>query len=81
MVALLEPGIMKKFILKILCNAFLLLTLYLPAEARMTIGLIPAVPLSGATQGNIAQLSKELSHLAGVPVKVRLFENDAALTN
>lgn len=81
MVALFEPGIMKKFILTILCNAVLLLTLCLPAEARMTIGMISTVPLSGVTQGNIDQLSKELSQLAGEPVKVRRFENDAALTN
>ena len=81
MVALFEPGTMKKFILTILCNAVLLLTLCLPAEARMTIGLISTVPLSGVTQGNIDQLSKELSQLAGEPVKVRRFENDAALTN
>ncbi|MDG5468241.1 hypothetical protein P9J64_07905 [Deltaproteobacteria bacterium IMCC39524] len=72
---------MKKFILTILCNAVLLMTLCLPAEARMTIGLISTVPLSGVTQGNIDQLSKELSQLAGEPVKVRRFENDAALTN
>jgi hypothetical protein len=80
-VALFEPGIMKKFILTIFCNAVLLLTLCLPAEARITIGLILTAPLSGVTQGNIDQLSKELSQLAGEPVKVRRFENDTALTN
>jgi hypothetical protein len=80
-VALFEPGIMKKFILTILCNAALLLTLCLPADARMTIGYISTASLSGVTQGNIDQLSKELSQLAGEPVKVRRFENDAALTN
>ncbi len=81
MVALFEPGIMKKFILTILCNAVLLLTLCLPADARMTIGYISTASLSGVTQGNIDQLSKVLSQLAGEPVKVRRFENDAALTN
>jgi len=59
----------------------MLLTLCLPADARMTIGLISTASFSGVTQGNIDQLSKELSQLAGEPVKVRLFENDAALTN
>ncbi len=81
MVALFEPGIMKKFILTLVCNAFLLLTFCLPAEARMTIGLISTTSLSGVTQGNIDQLSKELSQLAGEPIKIRNFENDAALTN
>jgi hypothetical protein len=81
MVALFKPGIMKKFILTILCNAVLLLALCLPADARITIGLISTSSLPDVTQGNIQKLDKELSQLVGEPVKVRLFENDAALTN
>jgi hypothetical protein len=81
LVALFQPGFMKKFILTILCNAFFLLTLSLPAEARMTIGLISTAPLSVVTQENTDQLSKELSQVAGEPVKMRRFENNAALTN
>ena len=58
MVALFEPGIMKKFILTILCNAVLLLTLCLPADARMTICYISTSSLSGVNQGNIDQISE-----------------------
>ena len=58
MVALFKPGIMKKFILTILCNAALLLTLCLPADTRMTIGYISTASLSGANQGNIDQISE-----------------------
>ena len=57
-VALFEPGIMKKFIPTILCNAALLLTLCLPADTRMTIGYISTASLSGANQGNIDQISE-----------------------
>jgi hypothetical protein len=47
----------------------------------MTIGYISTASLSGVTQDNITLLSKELSQLAGEPIKVKRFENDAALTN
>jgi len=50
---------MKKFILTILLNVVLLLTLSLPADARLTIGVISTKSLPGATQGNIDQLSQE----------------------
>ena len=67
---------MKKFILTILCNAVLLLTLCLPAEARMTIGLISTGLLSNVTQGNIDLLSKELSQkrLPPEPPPVQIVE-------
>jgi len=81
MVTFFQLGIMKKFILTCLCNAVLLVILCLPTEARMIVGLTPVAPLSGIEQTALNQLSKQLETSAGTDVKIRSFENDAAITN
>ena len=72
---------MKKFILTCLCNAVLLAALHLPAEARMIIGLTPVEPLSLSDQTALSQLSEQLTNFAGTDVKIRRFDDDAAITN
>lgn len=72
---------MKKLILSCLFNAVLLVVLCLPAEARVVIGLTPAAPLTGVDQITLAQLGNGLEKVAGTTIKVRLFDNDAAITN
>ena len=72
---------MKKIILTCLCNAVLLVALCLPAEARMIIGLTPVAPLSAIDQTVLNRLSKQLATSAETDIKLRRFDNDAAITN
>jgi len=72
---------MKNFILTCLCNAVLLVALCLPSEARMIVGLTPVAPLSAIDQTALNQLSKQLATSATTDVKIRRFDNDAAITN
>ena len=81
MVTFFPLGIMKKLILTCLLNAVLLVVLCLPADARMVVGLTPVAPLSGIEQKDLNQLGKQLGPSAGTDVKIRSFENDAAITN
>ena len=81
MVTFFPLGIMKKIILTCLCNAVLIVILCLPTEARMIVGLIPVAPLSGIEQTALNQLGKQLETSTGTDVKIRPFENDAAITN
>ncbi|MCK4508147.1 MAG: hypothetical protein KAU27_06390, partial [Desulfuromonadales bacterium] len=72
---------MKKFILICLCNAALLLALCLPAQARIVVGLAPIAPLTRIDQTSLNKLSEEFTASAGAAVKIRRFDNDAAITN
>ena len=58
-----------------------MVSLCLPAEARVTIGVAPVEPLSGKSQATIDLLGEELENSAGTVVTVRLFDNDAALSS
>ncbi len=74
-------GIMKNFILTCLCNTVLLVALSLPAEARIIVGLTPVAPFSAIDQTALNQLNKQLATSAATDVKIRRFDNDAAITN
>lgn len=80
MVTSIPLGIMKKFILTCLCNAALLVALCLPAQARMTIGMMTE-PLSGVDRTSLDQLGKELARTDGTSFQVRRFEDAAAISN
>ncbi|MDT8443084.1 MAG: hypothetical protein RQ722_02235 [Desulfuromonadales bacterium] len=71
---------MKKFILICLCNAALLVALCLPAQARMTIGMMTE-QLSGVDRTSLDQLGKELARIDGTSFQIRRFEDAAAIGN
>jgi hypothetical protein len=72
---------MKQFLLTCLCSAVLLVSLCLPAEARVTLGTTPVAPLSGQSQATLDLLGAELENSSGTVVIVRRFDNDAGLSN
>ncbi|GEM_PF-6375981 len=72
---------MKQFLLTCLCSTILLGSLYLPAEARITLGMTPVAPLSEYSQATLDLLGAELKKSTGTIVIVRRFDNDAALSN
>lgn len=78
MVATFLLGIMKNLILACLCNAVLLAAMCLPAEARTVVGL--ASPASRSIDPKtVEQLENNLGTLSGVPIQIRLLEDDAAV--
>ena len=81
MVTLFPRGIMKKFLLTCLCSATLMVTLCIPVEARMTVGIVPVAPLSGQSQATLDLLGAELESSTETAIKVRRFDNDAALSS
>ncbi len=80
MVTSIPMGIMKKFILICLCNAALLVALCLPAQARITIGMMTE-SLSGVDRTSLDQLGRELARIDGTSFQIRRFEDAAAISN